>query len=584
MAQLAVFVAGLLVIAESQASDVAEAGFLSQYIAPTSFKGDHFASHTSAKQKLPNKDFDLSEIIGKDEEKAAQKLLASSNNMPITLSAIGVGVLALVMMLGVRIRRGFSPAAISLADNLLEMKSQGVSNNTWQPAVFFVDPTMPPRVQAPAGFWDPLDFSTTELEGFERSRAVEHKHGRLAMVMTLFFVDPEQNGLRRQRTIVNENFGFDFAESQADNTADGILGERRLKEEFIRSYRPTATVLEGRPYQVFQEVQEKKILSATVEAGLLRSLDELGLGLGDVEKILPIIDDLGVIGLVRKNLPLAIIATGYLLIEPAPFLLPVLGSLLATLASTGIKLGDGAGARPAPSGATPSATPASSPAPFSFGGPPKISVKAAPEKTSLFFVDPKTPAQAWDPLELEHYGEAQLTHGRVAMSASLGFLNGKSGVMPKRVPRNLVDPFKEIENTLDAVSETKLLTKLADTGLLSKAQRAGLRFSDLEPLLLFAEENGLLGLLGDLNDELLPLLPLLVRLAPPALPVVSLALGLGPLNFLLAAASLGGAVVVTGMPDNSVQDVAVQTALAVPLATLFPVLFGGLGLVGTKLG
>jgi hypothetical protein len=346
-------------------------------------------------------------------------------------------------------------------------------------------------------------------------------------------------------------------------------------------------VLEGRPYQVFQEVQEKKILSATVEAGLLRSLDELGLGLGDVEKILPIIDDLGVIGLVRKNLPLAIIATGYLLIEPAPFLLPVLGSLLATLASTGIKLGDGAGARPAPSGAAPSATPASSPAPslpFSFGGPPKISVKQAPEKTSLFFVDPKTPAQAWDPLELEHYGDAQLTHGRVAMSASLGFLNGKSGVMPKRVPRNLVDPFKEIENTLDAVSETKLLTKLADTGLLSKAQRAGLRFSDLEPLLLFAEENGLLGLLGDLNDELLPLFPLLVRLAPPALPVVSLALGLGPLNFLLAAASLGGAVFVTGLPDNSVQDVAVQTALAVPLATLFPVLFGGLGLVGTKLG
>ena len=35
------------------------------------------------------------------------------------------------------------------------------------------------------------------------------------------------------------------------------------------------------------------------------------------------------LGLVRKNLPLAIIATGYVLIEPAPFLLPVLGALLA---------------------------------------------------------------------------------------------------------------------------------------------------------------------------------------------------------------------------------------------------------------
>ena len=134
---------------------------------------------------------------------------------------------------------------------------------------------------------------------------------------------------RRQRTRVQESFGFDFAEDQAENTADGILGERRLKEEFIRSYKPTATVLEGKPYPVFQEVQEKRILSATVNSGLLQSLDNLGLGLGDVEKLLPFLDKFGLIGLVRKNLPLAIIATGYLLIEPAPFLLPVLGLLLS---------------------------------------------------------------------------------------------------------------------------------------------------------------------------------------------------------------------------------------------------------------
>ena len=90
-------------------------------------------------------------------------------------------------------------------------------------------------------------------------------------------------------------------------------------------------------------------------------------------------------------------------------------------------------------------------------------------------------------------------------------------------------------------------------------------------------------MLGDLNDEIRPLLPLLVRLAPLGLPVVSLALGLGPLNFVLALASLGGAFVVTGLPDDSVADVAIQTLLAVPLATLFPVLFGGLGVVSSKL-
>ena len=68
MAQLAVFIAGVLLIAESQASDVAEAdpsavqGFLTQYMqasmqhSPTAFKGDQFASssHTFAKQ---NKDY-----------------------------------------------------------------------------------------------------------------------------------------------------------------------------------------------------------------------------------------------------------------------------------------------------------------------------------------------------------------------------------------------------------------------------------------------------------------------------------------------------------------------------------------------
>merc|ERR1719258_385951 len=37
-------------------------------------------------------------------------------------------------------------------------------------------------VQAPAGFWDPLNFSETQPEGFERRRAVERKHGRIAMV------------------------------------------------------------------------------------------------------------------------------------------------------------------------------------------------------------------------------------------------------------------------------------------------------------------------------------------------------------------------------------------------------------------
>ena len=128
---------------------------------------------------------------------------------------------------------------------------------------------------------------------------------------------------------LRESFGFDFVEDQAANTPFEILGERRLKTEWVRSYKPTATVIEGKPYRLFQEVQDKKILSATAESGLLGALDDLGLTLSDVEKLLPVVDKSGVLGLAKNNLPLAIVATGYLLIEPAPILIPVLGAALA---------------------------------------------------------------------------------------------------------------------------------------------------------------------------------------------------------------------------------------------------------------
>merc|ERR1719247_3732896 len=81
-------------------------------------------------------------MISTEEEKAAQKLFANGNNTPSTLSAIGVGLLALVMVLGVRIRRGLQPATVlassgadmsinmapGLGDNIMEMKSQGLDS------------------------------------------------------------------------------------------------------------------------------------------------------------------------------------------------------------------------------------------------------------------------------------------------------------------------------------------------------------------------------------------------------------------------------------------------------------------------
>jgi len=125
-----------------------------------------------------------------------------------------------------------------------------------------------------------------------------------------------------------ENFGLSFAEDPAVNTPKTILGERRLKEEFINSYKPTATVLGGQPYPLLQEVQKKKLLSATADAGLLGALEDLGLSLSDLEKLLPVIEKAGLLSLAAQNLDLALILTGYLLVEPAPALIPILGLLL----------------------------------------------------------------------------------------------------------------------------------------------------------------------------------------------------------------------------------------------------------------
>uniref|UniRef100_A0A7S3NM98 Uncharacterized protein n=1 Tax=Aureoumbra lagunensis TaxID=44058 RepID=A0A7S3NM98_9STRA len=152
----------------------------------------------------------------------------------------------------------------------------------------------------------------------------------LALAIGVHGLVPLQSGFNTNRKgiVVHESFGLNFAEDQAANTPIEILGERRLKTEFIKSYKPTATLLEGKPYPLLQEIQNKRLLSATCKADLLTTLEDLGLSLSDIEKILPAIEKAGLLSSASKNLPLAIILTGYLLVEPAPFLIPILGNLL----------------------------------------------------------------------------------------------------------------------------------------------------------------------------------------------------------------------------------------------------------------
>jgi DnaJ-domain-containing protein 1 len=196
MAHLLPLVAGLLMIAGTHASDVADRsmhrGFLSKYLGSDASKtslGDYNkfmtprfnhmkhggapdalshhngpAEHapatvfgksadptalaqdvmafTSVKGKpLITKDFNTPKIADEEEERAMQKVPANHNSMPIRMSAIGVSLLTLAAMLGVRMRRGLQQAtafassnghesdmsitsAPAAAGNMLELKPQ----------------------------------------------------------------------------------------------------------------------------------------------------------------------------------------------------------------------------------------------------------------------------------------------------------------------------------------------------------------------------------------------------------------------------------------------------------------------------
>merc|ERR1719148_521723 len=50
-------------------------------------------------------------------------------------------------------------------------------------------------VQAPVGFWDPLGFSADgDVAAYKRRRSVELKHGRICMLATMGYIQPELFG------------------------------------------------------------------------------------------------------------------------------------------------------------------------------------------------------------------------------------------------------------------------------------------------------------------------------------------------------------------------------------------------------
>lgn len=129
-----------------------------------------------------------------------------------------------------------------------------------------------------------------------------------------------------------------------------------------------------------------------------------------------------------------------------------------------------------------------------------------------------------------------------------------------------------VKELLTQVEDQRLLSRVAASGLLSKAQKAGITLSSLEPLLELAADNpDILILVEASGPELLPVLPKIVDVAPAALPLLATAVSV-PAPVIGAAgvaalAAAGAALAV--IPDDSVTNVAIQTlivGLAVPLA------------------
>jgi len=208
MSQLVVFIAGLLLVAESQASDVADRSTLQGFLP----KHDKFITpnFNSAKPQVQ----DLPKIADRE---AVQKLPATGSNDPISLSIFGIGLVSFVTMLGLTLRRALQPATIptnsgglGLDVPMMEMKSQPTlgwgqlsSQNTGPSTLCYASKeemvalaeSNPDFLGRTIGFWDPFNLiEEGDFWGLGNEatigylRHAEIKHGRVAMAAFLGFL------------------------------------------------------------------------------------------------------------------------------------------------------------------------------------------------------------------------------------------------------------------------------------------------------------------------------------------------------------------------------------------------------------
>jgi len=212
MASHTAFMVSMLMLAGVQADDTQ---FLSKFVTP------------NLKHMQSTQDFNTPKIVGKEEEKAAQNMFASDNNMPTSISVVNVALVSLAAMVGLSLgaliplpsrRRGLeSDMSVPLAEgSAMELEARGSATNSrragWgQMSSQNSRPLTLAYVQSPGmadaqlesmvgvsvemgrAVWDPLEVA--QWRDLDEMRACELANGRVAMMASVGWVWPQVFGL-----------------------------------------------------------------------------------------------------------------------------------------------------------------------------------------------------------------------------------------------------------------------------------------------------------------------------------------------------------------------------------------------------
>jgi len=181
----------------------------------------------------------IAEASVDSEDKDVNKLFTHASNKHIGLSAIGIALLSLAAMLGVRMRRGME-TAIDLAsssghgidmsrplaplsvDNISELKSQdslvGSFDQVFQGSEKALAKIMHADIKSPCAPWDPFGLGEPAPEAHvENFRESEQQHGRVAMTAA-FLVSPHK--LRPMQALMQRPRTASHRRAQQDDDDD----------------------------------------------------------------------------------------------------------------------------------------------------------------------------------------------------------------------------------------------------------------------------------------------------------------------------------------------------------------------------